>query len=276
MDKQPRTTRNLASTRFKLREDLRCSVHEFAGKACHVIEDPVCSKFFRLGGREWTFVSLLTGNHTVRDALDLANDALAPRRLSKTEIAKLCRWLVESKLAHAVGPEANDGRVDPSAESPAPEPAAPKKARRISPFSIRIPLFNPDRLLAVVTPWTGWLFSVQCLTIWIFVCTSAGYRVAAYSDRFVADSAGLLSPSQWPYMIAIWLLLKVVHETAHGVACKKYGGSVPQAGIILILFSPVAYVDLTSAWRIRSKWRRIITSAAGMYAELGLAAVAAI
>ena len=49
-----------------------------------------------------------------------------------------------------------------------------------------------------------------------------------------------------------------------------------EAGLVLILFAPAAYVDVTSCWRFPSKWQRILVAAAGMYAELVIAGVAAI
>lgn len=45
---------------------------------------------------------------------------------------------------------------------------------------------------------------------------------------------------------------------------------------MFVLFAPLAYVDVTSSWRFRSKWQRIHTAAAGMYIELLIAFVAAI
>jgi putative peptide zinc metalloprotease protein len=45
---------------------------------------------------------------------------------------------------------------------------------------------------------------------------------------------------------------------------------------MFLLLAPVAYVDVTSSWRFRSKWQRIVTAAAGMYVELFAAAVAMI
>ena len=93
-------------------------------------------------------------------------------------------------------------------------------------------------------------------------------------DRFTASAEGVLAPSNWFWLAAAWLMLKVVHEVSHGLACKKYGGSVRETGMVLILFVPIFYVDVTSSWRFRSKWHRIHTAAAGMYAELGAAALA--
>ena len=51
---------------------------------------------------------------------------------------------------------------------------------------------------------------------------------------------------------------------------------MPAAGITFLFFAPLAYVDVTSSWRFRSKWHRMATAAAGMYVELFAAAIALI
>ncbi len=86
----------------------------------------------------------------------------------------------------------------------------------------------------------------------------------------------ILDRDNWLRLAAAWVLLKVLHETAHGLACKRYGGTVGSAGITLLFFMPLAYVDVTSSWRCRSKWQRIATAAAGIYAELFVASIATI
>ena len=70
--------------------------------------------------------------------------------------------------------------------------------------------------------------------------------------------------------------MKAIHEFYHGLICKRHGGQVPVCGIALILFSPVAFVDVTSSWKFRSKWQRIYTAAGGMYAELFVASLTAL
>jgi putative peptide zinc metalloprotease protein len=47
-------------------------------------------------------------------------------------------------------------------------------------------------------------------------------------------------------------------------------------GIMLLVLMPVPYVDATSSWAFRSKWRRAMVAAAGMYVELAVAAIAAV
>jgi len=73
-----------------------------------------------------------------------------------------------------------------------------------------------------------------------------------------------------------WFVLKVVHESAHGIACRKYGGEVPEFGVVFILFAPMAFVNVTSMWRFVNRWQRMVVSAAGMYVEFLVAFLAII
>jgi putative peptide zinc metalloprotease protein len=45
-------------------------------------------------------------------------------------------------------------------------------------------------------------------------------------------------------------------------------------GIMLMIFTPVPYVDATAAWGFRSRWRRMLVGTAGMIVELFFAALA--
>ena len=46
--------------------------------------------------------------------------------------------------------------------------------------------------------------------------------------------------------------------------------------MLLVLFTPLPFVDVTASWRFPSKWQRIATAAAGVYFELFVAALAII
>ena len=95
-------------------------------------------------------------------------------------------------------------------------------------------------------------------------------------NHLAVSAAVILDRENWLRLAIVWVLLKVLHELAHALACKKYGGTVPVAGVTLLFFAPLAFVDVTSSWRFRSKWHRIVTAAAGMYVELFAAALAVI
>lgn len=66
----------------------------------------------------------------------------------------------------------------------------------------------------------------------------------------------------------------MIHEFGHGLSCVHYGGECHEMGVMLLVFSPCLYCDVTDSWMMKNKWHRIIIGAAGMYIEVILSAVA--
>src|SRR5262249_13042325 len=59
-----------------------------------------------------------------------------------------------------------------------------------------------------------------------------------------------------------------------GLSCKAFGGEVHEMGLLFLVFSPCLYCNVSDAWTLPSKWKRIIISFAGIYVELIIAAIA--
>jgi putative peptide zinc metalloprotease protein len=250
---------------LRLRPELRASLHECSGEAYYLLEDPVNARFFRVGTLEWNFAARLDGLTTAAAALQAVNRQHGREALSVETAQAICRWLIANGLIEDVSGAA---RVAPA------QPGV--LGIGLSLFVSRIPLWHPDRFLARLAPKVEWVFSWPVFLGWLALVGYGGYCVLADYQRFRHSAAAYLAPQTWVFLWGVWLCLKLVHELFHGLACKHYGGNVGSAGIVFILFSPVAFVDVTSAWRFRSRWQRIMTSAAGMYVEFAIAAVAAI
>ena len=78
-------------------------------------------------------------------------------------------------------------------------------------------------------------------------------------------------------LILLWLcfpLIKLLHELGHAYTTKLGGGEVHDMGLILLVFTPVPYVEASAASGFRSKWRRVLVGAAGMLVETFIAALA--
>ncbi|MDP6555054.1 MAG: efflux RND transporter periplasmic adaptor subunit [Pirellulaceae bacterium] len=272
MNDQPdQSVRELGSTRLALRGDLIFTPQTAGVQPYYIVEDPLNSRFFRLGHTEYTFVSLLDGRTSILEALSHLSSVLPHHRLTEHDTAGLCRWLVESDLAHTAQ-SALAVRLACSADRTAQRQAL----ARANPLVFRLPLFGPDRAFATLAPWLSWLYSPWAVTCWLVLLTVGGYNIFADWNRFMVSSRGIFSADNWLWLGACWVMLKVVHETSHGVVCKRYGGTVRETGIMFILFAPLAYVDVTSSWRFRSRRHRINVAAAGMYVELAIAGIAAI
>jgi len=264
-------TRELGYAKIRLRSDLRFTLHRRGGRHWYVIEDDSRGQYFRVGLAEYVFLSLLDGKRT----LDQAQSDLASLpgcyTIDEHQAINITKWMIDSGLAesHASHSQPATSRVRATAQQQ-------KLLGFLNPIAWRIPLFNPDRLLTALHRWTrwlpGWLFTV----VWFAVCAVGAVQLLVHWRDFHEDRLTSFSAHDALWLGLTWLLMKVLHETAHGLACKRYGGRVPQFGVLLLLLIPLPYVDVTSSWRFAGKWRRMLTAAAGMIAEGLMAACAAI
>ena len=76
--------------------------------------------------------------------------------------------------------------------------------------------------------------------------------------------------------------IKFIHELFHAGACKKFIGDegehseIHEMGLIFVAFIPFPYHDASASCILKNKWRRMAVAAAGIYAELLIAALAII
>lgn len=263
--------RDLGRIVLTLRTDLVFTPQVSDGSPGYLIEDPLKTKFYRIGVAEYKFISLLNGSTTVADALRLTAATLADQAFTQDEAATICKWLVDVGLAYT-RESAQAGRLAVAAQD------ADRRGllQKMNPMFIRLPIVHPDRWLEALAPWLGWIYSPVGWTLAGVFAGVAGCQLMVHWDRFTGAADGIFAPGRWMWLGLTWLILKLVHEVSHGLVCKRYGGSVREGGAIFILFAPLAYVDVTSSWRFASKWHRIHTAAAGIYIELVIASLAAI
>ncbi|MBT2445592.1 PqqD family peptide modification chaperone [Streptomyces sp. ISL-43] len=97
--------------------------------------------------------------------------------------------------------------------------------------------------------------------------STAGYAVAA---------EGLPSYTSWSWLAIPLLMLQIaVHELGHALVCQYLRVPVREAGITLMLYvMPVAYVDRTDAYRVRSRAPRVLIALAGPMSDAVWAGVA--
>ena len=264
-------TLNLNCTKMHLRDDLIFSPQTPRGEGFYHIECVESANFYRIGYAEYVFISLLDGQTTFAEALALASQRLAAQSLSTQQATAIYLWLLEKGLGAF---EDAGGNTNPFASQTG---RLKKSSSAIpNPFWIKVPLGNPDKLIRALLPGFAWLFSPVCTAVGVVLMVAAAWSTATNWDQFLSASEILFSPRNWLWMTVAWIALKVVHELAHAFACRRYGGEVREVGIAFVLFAPLAYVDVTSSWRLPSKWSRIHVSIAGIYVELLVAAVAAL
>jgi putative peptide zinc metalloprotease protein len=80
-------------------------------------------------------------------------------------------------------------------------------------------------------------------------------------------------------IVEFWVLLLVlgfIHESAHGLTCKHYGGEVHSMGLMFLYLTPAFYVDVTESWISATKLQRLATIIAGIWVEMIVCGIAMI
>ena len=261
-------TFQFGQAKLKSRDSLRFTMRQTAGDVTYIVENEATAKFFQIGLPQYTFLSLLNGHRTVAQALMQTATILRINALDEQEAANLCKWAIESGLV-----ESEKSR-NVSRKERAEKVAMQQSASLLNPITLKMPLFNPDSIIETMTRYLGWLVSSGGLMLWVIVCVMGFFELMKNWDAFVLNRVSSFSADDILWFGVTWLALKLLHETAHGVACKKFGGQVHSCGMLLLLLIPLPYVDVTSSWRFINKWQRIIVAAAGMMVEVFVAAIA--
>ena len=148
-------------------------------------------------------------------------------------------------------------------------------AKRVgSVLSARMPLVNPDAVLAALVPLVRPLCNAGGFLLWLVLVTPAavlaGMHWAPLTDNFANRiTAGQSLLLMW----VVFLGLKILHELGHAMLTRVWGGEVHEMGVMIVAGTPVPYVDASTAGAFRSKRRRMAVAAGGMVAELAVAAV---
>lgn len=253
----------LTALRLILRPGLQIDHNPVSGR--YTIEDGLRGRYFETGSEEHALMMEFDGRRTVGEIAG-GGGPDGGRRTAKTEA--VAQWLIQHNLA-VVEESDNAGRLS----------AQIRQTRRqqwlnwINPLAIRIRLFNPQPWLNRSGRLGQVLFNRWSLAVWLVLMTAALLTAVTHRSEFRSDYAGILSGYRWIWLLGVWAGLKVVHEAGHALACHRFGGRCSEAGIFFLLFTPMAWVDVSACWKFQSRWQRIVVSSAGMYVELAVAAV---
>jgi putative peptide zinc metalloprotease protein len=255
------------------RRDLEMVPVEYRGRPYWTIKDPVALRYFQLREEERFILDLLDGRRSLDDIVIQFEERFAPRRLARSELAGFVALLHREGLVAA-------GALGQGEHLLARSQARRRQAWLASlgnPLAIRLPGINPDRTLTAALPYLAWIFSPMFLSLCAVMITAAAIiatvNFAALSER-LPGWREFFGPTNFLWLALSLAAVKTLHELGHAVTCKRFGGEVNRLGLMLLVFTPALYCDVSDAWRLRDKWQRIAVSTAGMVVELVLAAAA--
>lgn len=261
----------VASQRIYLRTGVEVQRHRFRGERWMVLQDPLSNQFFRLRPEAYAFVARLRADKTVEQVWQECLDLFPQTAPGQEAVVNLLAQLYHGGLLHyELAPD-----TEQLFERYKKRRQAELGFRWLNIMFMRFPLLDPDRFLVRTLPLVGKLLSPFGTLLWLLV---VGLGVQVVMDNFPAlkdQSQGALDPGNLLWLYLGMVIVKTLHEFGHAYFCRFFGGEVHQMGVMLMIFTPVPYMDATSSWGFRSKRQRILVGAAGMIVELFVAAVAA-
>jgi putative peptide zinc metalloprotease protein len=245
----------------KVREDLVVSQQQTteSEEVSFVVKDPETGKFYRFREVEHFIIQQLDGSTPpdhIRQRVEERFGAPLPSETFDQFIKTLRRLgLLETK-----DPQGHMSR---------------RRGRiRGSLLYLRFKVFDPDRLFNRLVGKVRFCFTPQFLVCSVaLIFLSAGITVSNW-DELGRDFLRLLRPETF---LLAWLTIFAVttlHEFAHGLTCKHFGGEVHELGFMLIYFQPAFYCNVSEAWLFPKKSHRLWVTFAGPYFEIFLWALA--
>ncbi|HPP51956.1 MAG TPA: hemolysin D [Thermoguttaceae bacterium] len=257
------------------RPDVEVYPREFQGRPCWVIKDPVGLEYFRLQEEEYILFEMLDGRHSLQQMQQEFALRFRPRTIRADEIHRFVAML------HQAGLVLSDRRGQ-GAELY--RQAQERRRWRLlagtaNLLALRFRGVNPDAFLDRLLPYVGWLFSPAAVLVGCLLMVLALTSVLVHWDRFVArlpEFREFFHLGNLPALMAVLAGMKVCHELGHALVCKRLGGACTELGLMLLVFTPCLYCNVSDAWLWKSKWHRAAVAAAGIYVELLLASLATI
>lgn len=255
----------------RLRPHTQVTRQHYRGRRWHVVQDPATNQYYRLNPIAYQFVSLLDGGRTVEEAWKLSLGEHGDAAPTQNEIISLISQLYNANLLAVETTPETEQLLRRGKER------FKKKAmsQAIGLMYFKMRLFNPDPILTKIEPVLRPLLNRWGFIAWIAFVVFAAVRLFPEWDQLSSGVENAIAPSNWGWMALVFIVTKAIHETGHGVICKRFGGQVPEFGAMLLVLVPAPYVDASACWAFPSKWKRMAVGAGGMIFELFVAAIAA-
>lgn len=269
---QATTERALA---LRMRPDLVCSRQRFQGGDYWIIKDPLSMRYYRFQEEEYSLLKMFDGRRSADEIQQTFQQDFAPQKISMSEIHQFAGMLYRSSLVVSNAPNQGKSLHERYAKNQSKE----NWSKLTNLLSYRFPGFDPGALLDKITPWTQWLFSPVAVSLFgligLFALSLVFTHFEELQQRLPAFEQ-FFAARNWLWLAVALAITKVIHELGHGVACRRFGGQCHEMGVMLLVLTPCLYCNVSDAWTIPNKWKRIFISAAGMYVELVMAMFAVI
>lgn len=250
----------------RCRADLKIQPRERGGQSYYVIKNPWTLSYCQLQSEEYWLLCQMNGQRSLDQIKQGFESHFPGKRLDTRRLEGLVRYFYQIGLLTSCA--SGQGQQLLRRKQTSEQASGLFSVQRL--LAMRFRGINPDRLLSIMARSLSGLYRWPALVSMLgFVVSTVLFAMVQWSDIWTRLPQ-VQSLVEWQSVLGLMVavaLMKVLHELAHGVTCKVYGGECNELGLMLLLFMPCLYCDVSDSWMIESRRKRIAIASAGVVAE---------
>lgn len=271
------------SWNLRLRSDIRWKLSDEATGKVWIATDPLSRTHFQCSEQDYQILQWLESSSSIDSLVNRFHETFRPRRLTTTALVSFLSQCLSAGVVRGTIPSRTDltrPRVQSQTDT-APVFGLVRSCAQfvLKLFQLRFSLGNPDRFIQFAAQPFLLLFGWPGFAMCTIVMVASGYLVLMRFTEFVSclpTWSIIRSPSALIGFGFVFVVTRVIHEFGHAVACKRFGVPCKDIGLLLSFGMICPYVDITDAWSVGSRRKRIVIALGGIYFEAIVAAIAGI
>jgi putative peptide zinc metalloprotease protein len=256
---------------WRTRPDLQSVEQVAPTSTSYTVKDPVKDEYYYFSQIEYFFLRQLRHPRTLEELVATAALELG-RKFKGKEIQEFLRYLARDNLIIPI----RFGDGDRLLQLKKVEHRSSRKQALLGLLSIKFPGFHPGDILRPLKP-LGWLMFNPVSLMLFLISVVATVLFGAFSFQSLLERVPsfteLISLNHVVAVLIGFVLAKILHELGHSLACQHTNHECGEMGLLLLVFMPCLYCDVSDTWTEKSRWKRILVSLAGVYVELGIAVI---
>ncbi len=226
----------------------------------YIVRNRTAARYFLFKPTEYQIFRQFDGTHTLAEIVEERREESEPRPSLQSVIKFLTKLDSLGLIARGGVAEQTHGA-----------------AKRERGFYIKFPLYNPDSMLKWLDQKIGWALAKPFIIASFVAMALVALGLLLKFNEVRAYSHSVRSEYGMVVILLFVLTITALHEVAHGLACKHFGGDVREMGVMMIFYViPALYCNVSDTHRLGRKQQRLWVIFAGIYCQLMLAALGAL
>jgi putative peptide zinc metalloprotease protein len=232
------------------------------------------NNYYRFSPSEWDLAKMFDGQRSYEEIAEIYSSQTGTP-IGAEQIRQFAEQMDDCGLSYETHQEKNLAMRDKLLAQ-----RGRRMESRINFAHISFSAWDPDRYFDWLDGMAGrFIYSRWCVLSALLLFAFEAVVVVNNWHSIGPDTALFFSFGQKSLveLARFWVLILIVgflHESAHGLTCKHYGGQVHSMGLMFLYLAPCFFVDVTESWVSATKVQRLATIIAGIWIELVVCAVA--